>query len=58
MKKNWLYLVLGLALILNSSNAIRAQEEEGGWWDISSETDVTIDGQLETQSTATEGSSS
>ena len=58
MKKNWLYLVLGLALILNSSNAIRAQEEEGGWWDISSETDVTIDEQLETQSTATEGSSS
>ena len=57
MKKHWLFLVLGLALILNSNNAVRAQDDEG-WWDVSSETNVTIDESIETQPTATEGSSS
>ena len=56
MRKNWLYLVLGLALVLNSNYTVRAQEE--GWWDVNSETDVTIDEAIETQptATATEGS--
>ncbi len=56
MKKHWLYLILGLALILNSSCTVNAQDE-GGWWDVSSETDVTIDETLETKPTESAESS-
>ena len=57
MKKHWLYLILGLALIINSSCAVNAQDDEGGWWDVSSESDVTIDEALETKPTSTSESS-